>query len=302
MDIIQIKYLLSIVDSGFNLTRSSAKLHISQPALSKAVKEVEFKVGSKIFVRHKGRITGLTRNGAILIENAEKVYIQYGKMMERINQISDRHYGIVRIGIAPVIISTVFNNALIEFIKQNPNIQLKIIEKGTFQLQNLLAMGKIDLAVIVSPATIKGIFEETIYEDDVYVWFNKKHEFASIDGKIPFSEIEKQKIVTLTDDFMVTFQLNKLFKHDKIQPNYFLQTQSWDLVLNLCQRQSDLVGILAAPIGNNYNISNLLRKAIKPRFPWKISLCYTRGISENSLVTFTKNWFHDYFSTHKHIN
>ncbi|WP_240397475.1 LysR family transcriptional regulator [Lactobacillus crispatus] len=61
MDINQIRYLLTIADNDFNLTRSAEVLHISQPAISKAIKDIEFKQQVKIFNRRKGKIVGLTR-------------------------------------------------------------------------------------------------------------------------------------------------------------------------------------------------------------------------------------------------
>ena len=73
---------------------------------------------------------------------------------------------------------------------------------------------------------------------------------------------------------MVTFQLNKKFKGDRIKPNYFLQTSSWDLILNLVQRDSNLVGIVAAPIGRNRAARLIISKCplvIGSKLPGKIA-------------------------------
>lgn len=296
MDINQIKYLLTVVDNGYNLTKTAEVLHVSQPAISKAIKDIEFKMGTPIFNRKKGRIIGLTKYGKTLIDESKKVYQQYSAMMIKMNELSEDNNGTVRLGIAPVIISTVFNEALARFIKENPGIQLKLIEKGAYELQKMLILGEIDLAVIVSPATVEGIYEEPIYENTVRIWFNKDHRFAKLPGnRIPFGEIEKEKIVTLTDDFMVTFQLNKKFRGSRLKPNYFLQTTSWDLILNLVSQDSHLIGIIAAPIGRNYRESQVLSKEMDPTFPWKISLCHTMNSVENPTVDFTRNWFLKFF-------
>ncbi|TSO25390.1 LysR family transcriptional regulator [Lactobacillus sp. LL6] len=302
MEINQIKYLLTVVSNNFNLTKSAEILHVSQPAISKAIKEIEFKQGMNIFNRKKGRIIGLTRYGNTLIEESKKVYQQYTEMIDKLNELSEENTGIVRIGIAPVIISTVFNDALIAFINENPGIQLKLVEKGAYELQQMLILGDIDLAVIVSPATIEGIYEDLIYENTVRVWFNKQHRFNEYKNSVPFTEIEKEKIVTLTDDFMVTFQLNKKFKGDRIKPKYFLQTSSWDLILNLVQRDPNLIGIVAAPIGENYNNHKIKNAEIKPSFPWKISLCHTMNPVEEPIVDYTKDWFLKYFSKYQKLS
>lgn len=296
MDITQIKYLLTVVDNNYNLTKSAEVLHVSQPAISKAIKDIEFKMGTPIFNRKKGRIVGLTKYGSVLLDESKKVYEQYNEMVVKMNQISQGNNGTVRLGIAPVIISTVFNEALIDFIKENPGIQLKLIEKGAYELQKMLVLGECDLAAIVSPATIKGIYEEQIYSNTVRIWYNKDHRFNHYPAeRIPFSEIEKEKIVTLTDDFMVTFQLNKKFRGNRLRPNYFLQTSSWDLVLNLVAQDPNLIGILAAPIGKNYNDGNVLSKEMDPIFPWKISLFHTMNSVENPTVDFTRKWMINFF-------
>ena len=302
MDIDNIRYLLTVVDNDFNLTKSAKILHVSQPAISKAIKDIEVKRGTPIFNRKKGRLIGLTRYGITLVTEARKVYSQYSMMITKLNEMSEGINGTVRIGIAPVIISTVFNDALIAFINENPGIQLKLVERGAYELQRMLILGDIDLAVIVSPATVEGIYEDLIYENTVRVWFNKDHRFNTIDGPVPFAEVEREKIVTLTDDFMVTFQLNKKFKGDRIKPNYFLQTSSWDLILNLVQRDSNLVGIVAAPIGRNYSDHQIKNKEMTPSFPWRISLCHTMNSVESSIVDYTKDWFLKYFSKYKKIS
>lgn len=87
-----------------------------------------------------------------------------------------------------------------------------------------------------------------------------------------------------------------------MKPNYFLQTVSWDLVLNLVQRDSDLIGILAAPIGQNYSDKEIKSKEMIPTFPWRISLCNTITSIESPTVEYTKKWFLKYFSKYKKIS
>ncbi len=294
----QLYYLLTIVDNGFNLTRSAKVLHVSQPALSKSIAELEFRQGVTIFNRKKGRIIGLTHIGSGLVRDARKVYSQYEVMLDRLQDSVSEKKGTVRIGIAPVIISTVFNEALVQFIQNNPGIKLTLIEKGAYELQEMLVLGKLDLAILVSPVTFSSISEQVIYQDSVAVWFNRQHRFNQIDGPIPLAEIGKEKIITLNNSFMVTFQLKQHFMHASIQPDFFLQTDSWDLILNMCQKTNN-VGILARPIGKNYNTGEIVSREIDPFFPWKISLCALKNVQHSSVVTYTRNWFSDYFLSHK---
>lgn len=299
MDIHQIQYLITIVDNGFNLTRSARILNVSQPALSKFIGELEDTESIQVFIRNKGRITGLTPVGEDLLKHGRIVANEYNNLIISMRDHATVKRGTVRIGIAPVIISTLFNRAIPKFIQDNPDIDLKIVEKGAYELQKMLLLQEIDLAVLVSPATFPSIKEEIIYKDSVVVWFNHSHRFHKMTGPIPLNEIGKEKIVTLDDSFMVTFQTKNRFAQHNIQPNFFLQTTSWDLILNMCQ-EMNVVGIIAAPIGNNYSGKNIERRDFDPIFPWDISLCSLGDIYHNNLVKYTQQWITNYFKTAEH--
>ncbi|CAJ1189268.1 putative HTH-type transcriptional regulator [Companilactobacillus crustorum] len=295
MDIHQIQYLITIVDNDFNLTKSARVLNVSQPALSKLISELENVEQIQIFTRGKGRITGLTPTGEDLIKHGRTISQDYNDLLKSIHERSDLKRGTVKIGIAPVIISTVFNRAIPKFIQENPQIDLQIVEKGAYELQKKLILQEIDLAVLVSPATYPSIQEKIIYNDSVAVWFNKNHRFNKIKGPIPFEEVAKEKIVTLDDSFMVTFQTNQKFSQKDLSPNYFFKTSSWDLILNICQEMDDTVGIIASPIGENYAGTNIEHRDFDPKFPWSISLCNLKDVYQNAAIKYTQNWFIDYF-------
>jgi len=302
MDIHQIQYLITIVDNDFNLTRSARVLSVSQPALSKLIGELENVEQIQIFTRGKGRITGLTPTGEELIKHGRTISKDYDDLIKSIHERAESKRGTVKLGIAPVIISTVFNRAIPKFIQENPEIDLQIVEKGAYELQKKLILQEIDLAVLVSPATYPSIQEKKIYEDSVAVWFNKNHRFHDMKGPIPFNEVAKEKIVTLDDSFMVTFQINQKFNQKNLRPNYFFKTSSWDLILNICQEMDDAVGIIASPIGNNYSGTNIERRDFDPVFPWTISMCSLKDVYQDNVVRYTKNWFVNYFKEAKKEN
>lgn len=295
MDIHQLQYLITIVDNDFNLTKSARILNVSQPALSKLIAELENVEQIRIFTRGKGRITGLTPTGEDLIRHGRIISQDYDNLVKSIRERADLKSGTVKVGIAPVIISTVFNRAIPKFIQENPDIDLQIIENGAYELQKKLILQEIDLAVLVSPATYPSIQEKTIYDSSVSVWFNKNHRFHDFKGPIPFEEVAKEKIVTLDDSFMVTYQTNQKFNQKKLNPNYFFKTSSWDLILNICQEMDGAVGIIASPIGRNYSGTNIEHRDFNPVFPWRISICNMKDIYQNTVVKYTQNWFVNYF-------
>lgn len=290
----QMYYLITIVDYGFNLTRSAKVLHVSQPALSKSIKELEFRQDIKIFHHSHGRIEGLTTAGNRLVRDMRVVLKKYEQMMDRLQNSNYKHIGTIRLGIAPVVISTVFSDALVHFLAENEGIHLCLVEKGAYELEKMLENGELDLAILLPPLQSNAINSTLIFEDSVSVWFNEHHRFHNIKGPIPMKEIVKEHVVTLDDSFKVTKELRARFLQYGVQPDFFLQTSSWDLALNMCQN-SNLISILATPTGKNYFTGNIEHRDIIPFFPWQISVCTLRDVNRNSLVNFMYDWLINYF-------
>lgn len=290
----QLYYLVTIVDNEYNLTRSARVLHVSQPALSKSIGELEFRESVKVFRRSKGRIVGLTTVGTKLVRDARQVLSEYGHMMDRL-QTTGQHTGTIRLGIPPVVISTVLAHALADFIAANPGIRVNLVERGAYELEQMLAKDQLDLAVLLPPVHSSAIESTLVYQDSVSVWFSPQHRFNQFSEPIPLTAIAEENIVTLSDDFKVTQELRKRLLEAGIQPEFFLQTGSWDLILNLCQT-GDTVGILATPIGDNFRSQVVEHRPIAPFFPWKSAVCTLRDVRRSTLINYSRDWLIDYFS------
>jgi DNA-binding transcriptional LysR family regulator len=297
-------YFITVVDNDFNLTKSAKILHISQPALSTSMKNLGRDHRNKIFVRDRGRIVGLTHAGMNLVQDARRVYADYNYMMTRLdNNSRNQIKGTLRLGISSVINATVFSNALIDFLEQNNNINVIVTEGGSFDLQKQLVDEKLDLVVGISPATNSGLTEHILLSDDTVIWFNERHRFSKFTGAIPLSELSKEKIITLNDSFMITYQLRQLFDEQNIKPNFFLQTTSWGLIVNACQLHDDLVGVLARPVEDSFPMDGLQYREFSPYLPWQIALYENDAISQgNTLIEFARKWFLDYFNNARKLN
>lgn len=290
-------YFITVVDNDFNLTKSARILHISQPALSTSMKNLGRDHRNKIFVRDRGRIVGLTPAGMNLVQDARRVYADYNYMLSRLDRNAGHQLeGTLRLGVSSVVNATIFSNALIDFLEQNTNVNIQLIEGGSKDLQKMLVDEKLDLAVAISPAINPGLTEHTLFKDDAVIWFNQGHRFSNFADSIPLAELGKEKILTLNDSFMLTYQLRQLFDEQNITPNFFLQTTSWGLIINACQRHDDLVGVLPRPVEDSFSMNNLQYRQFSPYLPWEITLFENKAISRDQrLIEYTRDWFVRYF-------
>ena len=146
MDIRAMQYYLAVVREG-TISAAAKALHVSQPSLSRQMKELEEELGAELFFRGNRRIT-LTEEGMVLRKRAEEI-VHLMKMTEdEITQIKDHISGSVRIGAGESWSFHYLSRTAASLAAEHPDIRFHITSGDTQDLMDELDNGLIDLAVI----------------------------------------------------------------------------------------------------------------------------------------------------------
>ena len=142
MTIVQMLYF-STVCQYMNLTKAAQKLHISQPALSAVIKQIEAECGVMLF-QHRANSIHITDEGVVLRQEVEPILQQYRHLETLISgKRLDRKY--IRIGLSPIRGTGIMSEISALFKRRYPEIQLQLYEEGTKHLYEDLDLGKVDL-------------------------------------------------------------------------------------------------------------------------------------------------------------
>lgn len=129
-----------------NITKASQKLNISQPAVTKHIKNLEDILGEVLFIR--------TKKGVVLNEFGEKIYMNVKQALillddaeKKISEAKSINYGTIKIGISTSLTRKYLLNHLKEFHEIYPNINIDIDTDPTSKLIKKLRNGMIDLII-----------------------------------------------------------------------------------------------------------------------------------------------------------
>ena len=155
MDICPLKYFLAVARAG-NLTRASETLHISQPALSMRLAELERELGHPLFVRGARGMT-LTEKGALLMRRAEDL-VELAERIESEIRADDVKglSGTIAIGAGETVAFTPVADAIKSLCAENPNLHIDITSGNGEDIQARIQSGTIDLGLFVGPGRYKG--------------------------------------------------------------------------------------------------------------------------------------------------
>jgi DNA-binding transcriptional LysR family regulator len=167
-EMIQIKelfYILTIAREG-SISRAAEKLYLSQPALSQFLKNYEDALGSMLFYRTPKGVR-LTYAGEQFVAAAESMEEIYSGMLQQMAQKDDVGESRLSFGI-PAAKSALFLPDILKGIHvRYPQIHLSILEENSEKLEQMLADGKLDMALISTPLNDPRIKTRPIASEEV---------------------------------------------------------------------------------------------------------------------------------------
>ncbi len=136
-----------VVANHSNITKASEELNISQPAISKSIKNLEEQLGGQLFVR--------TKRGVILTEEGKEFYSYIKQAIEYINNAENKftdlinlETGCIKIGISTTLTKEFLLPYLERFHSLYPKIDIQIITSLTSELMPKLKGGLVDLIIL----------------------------------------------------------------------------------------------------------------------------------------------------------
>lgn len=168
-----IRAFLDIAASG-NLTMAARAQGITQPALSRALAELETLLGQKLFLR-QGRRLFLSEAGTLFRRHASTGLQAFEAGAQALRQKGDG--GTVRVGILPTVATRFFPSIALQFQMLNPEITLAIVTGPHAHLIDRLRSGGLDLMVGRMPETVemRDLSFEYLYEEPVVICARAGH-------------------------------------------------------------------------------------------------------------------------------
>lgn len=145
MDTRRLRYFVQIVDSG-SITRAAAISGVAQPALSQQLAILENDLKVKLLDRSVSGVTP-TAAGRILYARAQAILRQFDDLREAVHREVKPLSGTVIVGMPPTMLNAFGLPLIGQVCTQHPEMHLQIREEGSLVLDDLLATGKIELAI-----------------------------------------------------------------------------------------------------------------------------------------------------------
>ena len=209
MDLLKLKYF-NAVCTYRTVSGAAEALHISQPSVSSAIKDLETEFGVLLFMReHKGMM--LTREGEILFNMSKNLLLEAEKT-ERIMYELGKKKSVLRLGIPPMIGSVMFPEIYRSFKENLPEVSLEITEGGRFELLKKLEDDSLDMAFLPHDMVLGTSLSHLKVKDFEIMFCTKKDSPLSKLKSVTAEDLLKTPLVLFSDGYFQTEEIKKWFE------------------------------------------------------------------------------------------
>jgi DNA-binding transcriptional LysR family regulator len=174
----ELRVLLAVAEQG-SFRKAAQALHITQPAVTSAIADLERTLGVPLFERTPHGTT-LTAFGASLSKHASAIFDELRLASEELTVISTGWSGSLRVGTVPMPATSILPVALVRLLKDHPDVFVSVMEASETVLAEAVKARKIDLFVsrLPSHAMDDELQYRVLYEDTVCVIASRTHRLS----------------------------------------------------------------------------------------------------------------------------
>jgi DNA-binding transcriptional LysR family regulator len=144
MELRHLRYFVAVAGEE-NVSRAALKLHVSQPALSRQIRDLEDEIGFKLFER-SAKSVKLTAAGKTFLTEAQAVLQRAGEAVKAARAVATGSHGELHVGYAPSLAVRILPPALRAFQEEMPRVRVKLHDLSIEEMHTGLRQGTLQLA------------------------------------------------------------------------------------------------------------------------------------------------------------
>lgn len=270
MNLTKLKYFQAVC-RFLSISDAATHLHISQPSLSNTIKELENEFGVSLFSRHY-RGVSLTPEGQILY-NLSNDILGRTEQAEHIMKDLGNGRKQLRLGVPPMIGSLILPYIYGEFLTENEDLELQIIEGGHQELVQMLAKDYVDMIFLSHGGVLDADFASIEISDLEIVYCHSENQAISKGKSVTPDHLKDIPLVLFEDSFFQTGKIKEWFQRANVTPNIILQTKQLSTMLSMLSSNLATGFVFKALIDKN---PNLYAVPLEPALHVKVSLAWKK--------------------------
>lgn len=274
MDIQHIRYFLAVAKHE-SFSKAAEELFVTQPILTRCVKNLEKELGVQLIERSTKRFT-LTEAGQLLLQQGKQLLQQHRDIFRQMEDLAGGQTGELRISGPGVLLDMYFPKLVTQFRKSHPGVRITIRERGSLTVVQDVLEGGADIGLVMLPlANAENLQIIPIVSDEVHAFVRADHPLAK-ERSVHIRQLEGLDLITYNQSTTLYHAFEKLCRQEGFAPTIAYQSMMPGFILDILSF-GDCVGIFPAPMLRQANRPDLVSVPLAPHFPWQIAMITKKG-------------------------
>ncbi len=170
-----------------SFTKAAESLHMTQPAVTFQVRQLEEYFNTRLFDRTHNRIS-LTEAGSRVYQYADKIFALYSEMENSVRDLTGEVSGVLLVGASTTIAEYMLPSLLGDFKAKYPEVQIRLQVANTDGIVSMIENNVIDLGVVEAPVANKNLVVENCKMDQMALVVHPNHPLAK-ESSVPITRI-----------------------------------------------------------------------------------------------------------------
>ncbi|WP_226578040.1 LysR family transcriptional regulator [Halobacillus litoralis] len=241
MDIRHLEYFAEVAKQ-MSFTKAASALHVSQPSLSKTVKQLETELGVPLFYRSKQ--LQLTDAGEAVLANTVKVLDAFHQLTSELGDIVKVKRGKIKIGIPPITGAAFFSKIIRYYRDEYPQVEILLSEVGSKMIRQGIEDGSLDIGLVCNLPVGSKTFETLqVVHDPLMVLIHKDNDLAMKEA-VDLEELKEESFIQYRKDFTLHDRIMADCKAKGFYPNVVCHSSHRDFMIEMVEAK---VGIALLP-------------------------------------------------------
>ncbi len=227
----QIRYFVAVAELG-SVSRAANEVSISQSAVTEAIRELEQRLGVKLFERRKRGLEA-THHGHVFLRHAKTILAEVANAEASIETLPGALTGKLNIGVTSLTAGYVLSDLLSRFRRASPAIEVTAIEDTGEYLEHLIVGGELDVAVMVvsNLRNNQALHSEILAVSPYRLWLPIGHRLCG-EESIALEDLAAEPQILLDVDEMQAEALGVMSVF-RVRPRIAFRTRSVEAVRSL---------------------------------------------------------------------
>ncbi|KGQ52977.1 Galactose-binding protein regulator [Gallibacterium anatis] len=252
--------LLILLAETENLSETARKANMTQPALSRWLKELEDDTGIELFIRHAKGLTP-TPAGKVLIAHAKRILIEAARTQQDLDDVSKGQQRTLIIGMSPAAAPHFVPNAILNFLSVHKNVFIEIKEDTMDSLIKLLKEGELDLVIgrLDNYTPQERMQSELLYRDPICIVARRYHPLTQKE-EVSWNDLDKYEWIVWPKGVPIRSRLdNAVTSIGKPPPIYRIKSTSQMANLWILEH-SDMLSVASKSVVEHFQRMGILTK------------------------------------------